>query len=299
MVNLFDWTEFSIKSKKFGFSKWKWIKTVDLTRLAKIEKYKDSDIFRSVWTYEKKDLNSRKIGDFHMDFDSEGSIEKAQKDVVKTLKIFEEYYKINPKSLQCGFSGSKGFFIIIPINTFLKESIKTPEKFYKMIGEFFKLSTHTLDLSVYKIRGMWRITNTIHQKTGLYRIPLTPDELKKLSVDEIKTLASSPRKVEQNTPELSVNLHKIIQNVQKPKTDTKIIHKYTEVPSDFFIPKNMKHDYFPSDRNHALTRLAGIYKKNGAAYGVARKLILGFNEKYCSPPKTEKDALIPLKFYYG
>ena len=35
--------------------------------------------------------------------------------------------------------------------------------------------------------------NSKHNKTGLYKIPLTLTEAEKLSIDEIKTLAAKPR----------------------------------------------------------------------------------------------------------
>lgn len=303
----FTWFEYTIrpksgyflsndKNKKIIGTKWKWIKEEDLPTLFK---YRHSDIFRSVWSYEKPDLNSKKIGDFHIDFDAKDNIKKAQYDAIKIINDLETNYNINSETLSIGFSGSKGFFIIIPASCFLTEIIDKPELVYKKIGIFFKLGAPTLDLSTYKKRGMWRITNSIHQKTGLYRIELTFEEIKNLCVEEIIKLAHKQKWVKHKAPELSVELNTIIKKLQKYKKKFEIVKIYAQRnKGSFYIPYSMRQSHFPSDRNHALTRLAGIYKKNKAPYNEAKKLILYFNEKYCSPSKTEKEALLPLNYYY-
>lgn len=134
-MNGFNWTEHTTGANG-SFDKWTWIKVCDLPKLREI---KDRDVYRSVWTYEKPDLFSRKIGHYHMDFDAEDNIEEARVDALRVIDSLENEYNINPDMLYCGFSGSKGFFIIIPHECFLKQPIEKPEEIYKMLGEFFKL----------------------------------------------------------------------------------------------------------------------------------------------------------------
>jgi hypothetical protein len=58
-----------------------------------------------------------------------------------------------------------------------------------------KLKLKTLDLAVYDRRRLWRILNSKHNKTGLYKIQLTLTELENLSIEQIKELATKPREV--------------------------------------------------------------------------------------------------------
>jgi hypothetical protein len=83
------------------------------------------------------------------------------------------------------FSGQKGLHIIVETN---KEM--TPEQVsfaaQKLAGKL-----PTMDLVVYNASRILRVPGTKHQKTGLYKFPLTKKELLTLSIDEIKAKAKS------------------------------------------------------------------------------------------------------------
>src|SRR5208337_1970619 len=51
----------------------------------------------------------------------------------------------------------------------------------------------TVDLKVYDKRRLWRLPNSQHQKSQLYKIPLTHKELESLTMEQIKALAVKPR----------------------------------------------------------------------------------------------------------
>lgn len=50
-----------------------------------------------------------------------------------------------------------------------------------------------VDLSIKDRMRLWRLANTIHEKSQLYKTLLTPADLEKLNGDEIRVLAKKPR----------------------------------------------------------------------------------------------------------
>jgi hypothetical protein len=52
-------------------------------------------------------------------------------------------------------------------------------------------SNQTMDFKVYDRRRLFRVPNSIHHKTGLYKVPLSLDELKNLPLDKIQEKAKT------------------------------------------------------------------------------------------------------------
>ena len=101
---------------------------------------------------------------------------------------------VNNDQVKVFFSGSRGFHIEIPRD--LDKKLLPSENFSEVdkifITNSFSKSLY-VDLSIYKITGLIRVENSLHQKSALYKIPLNINELKNLSIDEIIRLAKSPR----------------------------------------------------------------------------------------------------------
>ena len=116
----------------------------------------------------------------YFDFDSkpaEGeelpdAIERARFDATTLVDYYlRKFEDINPAHIQAYFSGSKGFHILIRPEVF---NIQPHSYLTYMIknmawalAEALELST--MDRSVYTISRMWRIENSVHQKTNLRR----------------------------------------------------------------------------------------------------------------------------------
>jgi len=121
------------------------------------------------------------------DFDSKNNIEKARQDALETANRllslgFEE------DEIQCYFTGSKGFSLEIQLSDLIP-----PDKF-KAIVFHIAGNLESFDTVVNDPNRIVRIENTKHNKSGLYKIPLTPEELTELKMDEIRLLAKNPRK---------------------------------------------------------------------------------------------------------
>jgi len=165
-----------------------------------VERHKDSNagLFASAYIYSTDDpYIGGVLSNLYIDFDSEQNPDKARKEAVAVVKKLTGDYNIPEANINIAFSGMKGFSLTVDHNVFNAECLDYLPTVWKSIVQELtkKLKLQTVDLSIYERRRLWRIRNSRHQKTGLYKIPLTPLELEKLSINKIKELAVKPREL--------------------------------------------------------------------------------------------------------
>jgi hypothetical protein len=122
----------------------------------------------------------------YFDFDSKDSLDKAQADAIEVAnrlvtRGFDE------DQIGCYFTGGKGFSVEVELDEYVK-----PDKFKAIVFDVAG-DLSTFDQVVNDPNRIVRVENTKHQNSGLYKIPLTPDELVNLTIPEIKLLAKNPR----------------------------------------------------------------------------------------------------------
>jgi hypothetical protein len=92
------------------------------------------------------------------------------------------------------FSGSKGFHIQFPSTA--AGATPAPD-FHLVAKEFCSLVADragvVIDESLYRVLQPFRAPNSRHEKTGLYKVALTADELVDLPFEDIRDLARQPR----------------------------------------------------------------------------------------------------------
>lgn len=131
----------------------------------------------------------------YFDFDSDRSLEPALEDTRKLIHYLDDF------SIEDGvdfyYTGNRGFHVTIDFLLFGAVASNNLVRIWRHVAEGIakKLELKTFDRTVYSKRRMWRMENTQHGKTGLWKIRLYPTELN-LSVDKIKALAENPREVE-------------------------------------------------------------------------------------------------------
>jgi hypothetical protein len=153
-------------------------------------------LFSSIFLYPTEDpYVGGVISDFYLDFDKEDNPDKARKEAITAIKKVIDEYKIPEASIGIAFSGCKGISVTISHKVFNTQPANDLPLVWKSIARelALKLKLKTIDLGIYDRRRLWRLLNSRHNKTGLYKIPLTLTELEKLSIDEIKQLAANPR----------------------------------------------------------------------------------------------------------
>jgi len=155
---------------------------------------------------------------------------------------FVNAYHIPPASLRIRFSGSKGFHIIIPAELFggFIPSKTLPALHSAFAGALCKGYEEFIDRSIYHTVSIVRIENTQNDKSDLFCIPLTFDELHSMSIDEIKILAEQPRHLAIDSAELvpSESLIQLMKLCLQPAPINNIAHKRIIAPAKTIVPPN-------------------------------------------------------------
>lgn len=178
---------------RHGKSKWYRMSPQETIKFA--EKYGYFDIYSTVQKYKSKieEDEESHYAPIFFDIDAEKEIENAIEDVKKIIQYFLNMGV--PKDLiRLWFSGQKGFHIIVEPEIF---GIEPDQQLTYIFREVANKLLHFLDLKyidlrVYTIKRMWRIPNSKHAKTGLYKVELLPEELNK-GIDYIIEIAKEPR----------------------------------------------------------------------------------------------------------
>lgn len=212
------------------------------------------------------------------DFDSKTNLEEARRDAVTVAHRLIEA-GIPDDAISAHFTGSKGMAIDVSLDDTI-----TPREFkltvFKIAGDL-----KTFDRVVNDPNRIIRVSNTRHDKSGLYKIPLELWEMDELSIDEIKEMAKTERvwtKVQTKT-KLPESLKVVAVEEKKPKLseldfnismlDLKQRPKYFDEPKWLLANGFFK----TGDRNYAMLCLASTYHNQkytqqfvkGALTGVA------------------------------
>lgn len=213
------------------------------------------------------------------DFDNESDLEKSRADAVELCSRLAGH-GIKADEMAIAFSGHKGF--TIEIHTSAELAPAEIKRICLNLGH----GLETLDGQIYNASRIVRVYFTKHQKSGLYKIPLTLNELSELPLETIKQMAKDGQS----------NVEHMAQDVLLPgsilnlKTkDVEVITDTTNEISDLDLsakPKHMPsckyailHGIFkPGNRSQALMALAAHFKSQGYPKEVTYRLLKGARE---------------------
>jgi|GEM_PF-2749288 len=207
------------------------------------------------------------------DFDSEDDLGLAQKDAISLVnRLIDSGFPAS--SIRIFFSGNKGFDISVEI---LDQQL-TPNQLKNICMSLAEGLT-TADPVIYNATRILRLPLTKHQKSGLYKIPLSISELTDFTIDGIMELAKTTFEYSDikdawevvNLPERIVELkNKTPTIVKTMKNKVPLSLDLSEVDwsikPKFFTPEKylISLGYFESGiRNHALMILASTLKNQG------------------------------------
>lgn len=198
----------------------------------------------------------------HLIFD----LDNKDFDLVKkdAFKIIEKLEKkgVPSEDLMVSYSGNKGLHIEARLDTYVNESQ------YKKLVTGIAGGLKTFDPKITNSNRIIRLPFSKHQTSGLYKTPISIEELRTLNIEDIKKIAK-----QKYQPELSLN--KI--SLQVPKEESQKVTDNNqniteELDLDFKAkPKwlsywkyALQNGYFPEGtRSYALMVLAATYKNQG------------------------------------
>lgn len=163
-------------------------------------------MYTSIFRYSNNQFsdNTTRLGSLYFDIDSSDHA-VATTDAKRAVEHLAGF--IPAAATRVYFTGKKGFHIECEaVALGITPTSELPGIFRFIasdIGE--QLQVSTFDSAVYDARRMWRLPNSKHQSTGLYKIPITIEEMETLSYAEISRLAEAPRELEVPAQEFSID----------------------------------------------------------------------------------------------
>jgi hypothetical protein len=129
-----------------------------------------------------------------VDIDNKKNPDLSHPACIEFVERMNTKYNLSPDDLFIYFSGRKGFHVALHAKIFgeFKPSIDLPEKI-KSFARVLTGGMDCIDFSIYEGRRIFRIVNSMHMDTSLYKIEISYDELKSKTFEEIREMAKVPR----------------------------------------------------------------------------------------------------------
>lgn len=227
------------------------------------------------------------------DCDSAKNLNQALSDVREIIsRLLNLGLKEN--TISVFFSGQKGFEVAVR----LKNKKLTPTQ-TKNICMSVAEGLETVDPVVYNATRIIRLPLTKHQKTGLYKIPLSVEDVNNTTVEEILEMAKNTYRYEDikdvwEEAELPEALNKIKDKTKEVKQEVKIedFSKLDLTKKPKFL-SNWKYAlsrgiFPPGMRSNALLILAATYKHESFPKGAAYQLLKAAAEEQAKRYNVEK-----------
>lgn len=163
--------------------------------ISRLKKEPTKDFYTSLYKYE--DRHFKEFAETHSvagirdvktdrllwDFDDSVSLETAQKDAKELCARLMES-GVEPTKIRAFFSGNKGFHVEVILNEFLSRQ--------EFVNVVFNMAhdLKTFDVRINDEARVIRAPFTINPKSGLYKIPLTIDQLNTYAIEDIKINAA-------------------------------------------------------------------------------------------------------------
>jgi len=280
----------------------------------KRKEYRNTDIYRSIFNYETDDLDkSRIVGPFFLDFDLDGLNEQNYRTLKMQVShaglLLKDIFGIDEEYQELYFSGSKGFHVLLAPEIFgfdFEDSTIVIEQYKALAGLIARSIRKNLpyepliDMKIYDKRRVFRIVNSKNSKSGLYKIYLTHDELRSLSLGDFKELAKAPREVEILFPPflpiarqrwdilMSENESEVNEGRRDiRKREGKNFRKGSVMPC---IKELLKHGVDKGSRNNTTVALASALLQSGLDKDEAYDVLLDWNEQN-NPPLSDSEIM--------
>jgi len=191
------------------------------------------------------------------------------------------------------FSGAKGFHIGVPADLFGWEPSVDLPNVHKSLAKQIA-GDIPIDSTIYEHNRLWRIPNTKNRKSGLFKVPLTIDQLLDWEIDEIKRHASTPTDRPTLPPSTSAHLapnerlsmmyQEAVSSLRKPQPQGSAHLTSMERP----CYRQLLQGVDKGKRNEAAIRLATAWKKAGETPDRTLLLLSEWNQ-HNRPPLPDQD----------
>ena len=269
-----------------------------------ISSHNNTDVYYCVYNYENEDIDHCKmLGSPYLDFDtdieSEEAFDEVRKEVRMAMNYFVTYWKVPINMIEVYFSGNKGFHLVIPYQVLgIKADAELNLKFKQVAQLVIKqCNAKHIDTGIYDRKRLFRIPNTINAKSGLYKVPMTYEQLETMNLDDVIEWASIPRDFPFETPALSLKsaMHYKAMFKKKP-VEKKKKKKAFQIPQKRkrllpCVVEILKNGAHPPQRNNTTVALASSLMQSGIPRDETEDIILDWNQSNDEPLKESEISI--------
>lgn len=132
---------------------------------------------------------------FCVDLDDSKNLDHAIDDGRRLVGHLVSAYGLPEAAVRVWFSGNRGLHVIMELGACGIEPSPDLHLIVKLwvLHMADQLGLKSCDRTIYSTRRMWRLADSIHSKTNLYKVELSHAELMSLDGDAIRTLAAKAR----------------------------------------------------------------------------------------------------------
>ena len=251
-----------------------------------LEHGKDKAVYKSLFLYDQEGLEyfrlrrtlkdflgKRYINDVLIDIDKGQNTHEYTLNKARSVLFELEELGVQEQSCHIYFSGT-GYHLIISgeLFNFPKGSKDLPF----IVKETMNNLLSEIDLAVYNRTSIYRCSNTINQKSSLYKIQLTHDEINHLTHEDIHLLAKEQRYLDVNPVWGDGELEKhVITNIPKIRVMQSNVEPRNIVPC---VQKMYQLGPEEGNRNNTMMRIASHFFRHGIPSTAAKAALLEWNQ---------------------
>lgn len=271
-------------------------------------------IFTTAYRYDQENIReANMIGNLYIDFDItdiDTNFQNIKADAIRVISAFGGIFGIKKEMIRIYFSGSKGVHLVIPAEIMGITPHKELNMIFRLIADDMKkLVKHdTVDTRIYDKVRLFRVPNSIHPVSGLYKVQLTFEELRDYSLEEIRMIASEPRRNIKKSKMMYVpQANRIYQSYiqeweEKKKRDLKAKEKAKEKTLNFRPPcidHLLTEGAVSGKRNNTVAVLASYLMQRGLKENDAIHELIKWNQEFCSPSLPDREIEKTVRSIYS
>ena len=218
------------------------------------------------------------------DIDVEGDLEEARRATMALVWALLDSYGVGQDQLRIFFSGRKGFHVLVPTEL-LGPLVPSPELAGLLKDLALEIADQAgveVDTGVYDRTRLFRLPNTRHSGSGLFKVELGWDELGNMDATTIRDLASSPRDFTwapdylEPLPALEALLERVAEREPTERSNGPAPAIEGEIPQ--------------GARDDTLISLAGTMRRRGMEEEEILAALREVNRRRCRPPLDDREV---------
>jgi hypothetical protein len=269
------------------------------------ERFNNTDCYVTAYMYNGAGQdNSFLYGPLYIDLDIniKGDFEfnKLKRDLSHIVTALNIHYKVPHDFIKIFFSGHKGFHITVPPEVFDIVPHKRLNEYFKYVAQNLNSYTlfKTMDVRIYDNKRLFRLENSIHGETGLYKVPVDYEFARTATYQEMLEYASQPREINYPEPKKIAEASKAFKEIIKECENAKVAYNKS---SNSKIRANgkilpcienvLKNGVSKGNRNNTTVIVASSLVQNGMDIAKVKETLLEWNSTHNSPKLSDRELL--------